>query len=142
MIVKEASIYIDRPVEQIFAFIIDSQNLSKWQSNLIKSEKISEGNWRVGTKFREVRRMGRSESEVQGEITALEPNKRFETKTSTQPLVTVSYSYKAENGGTRVGYKITMVTWGFMRLMEPMIADSIKSDTNADLEKLKSILES
>jgi hypothetical protein len=86
--------------------------------------------------------MGISESEVQGEITALEPNKRFEAKTSTRPLVTVSYSFKAENGGTRVGYKITMVTRGFMRLMEPMIADSIKSDTNADLEKLKSILES
>ena len=142
MINQEVHVYINRPVEQVFTFIIDSQNLSKWQSNLVKSEKITEGKWRVGTKFREVRRMGGRESEVQGEITILEPNKRFETKTSTLPLVTVSYSFEAEGGGTRVHHKFMMVTSGFMRLLEPLIAGSIKSENNADFEKLKSILES
>jgi len=141
MIQHELTIHLDQPVEQVFAFLMDTSKLSTWQSNLIKSELLTEGPLHTGSRFREVRRINNKETEIQGEITALEPNKRLETKTATRPQATVSYSLAPEQGGTRLSYKFSLVTSGLMRLLEPMIASSIKKDTEADFETLKHILE-
>jgi uncharacterized protein YndB with AHSA1/START domain len=141
MIQHEVTIHLNRSVEQVFAFLMDTDKLSTWQSNLIKTEKITAGPLRAGSRFREVRRLGRRESEIEGEITVFEPNKRFETKTLTKPQVMVSYSFETENSGTRLTHKFVMLTSGFMRLLEPMIASSIKKESEADFESLKHILE-
>ena len=53
----------------------------------------------------------------------------------------VSYSLDPEQGGTRLKYKFVLITSGLMRLMEPVIASSIKKDTEADFETLKRVLE-
>jgi uncharacterized protein YndB with AHSA1/START domain len=141
MIQHEVTIHLDQPVEQVFAFLMDTSKLSTWQSNLIKSEPLTEGPLRTGSRFREVRRINNKETEIQGEITALEPNKRLETKTATGPQAMISYSLNPEQGGTRLRYKFVLITSGLMRLLEPMIASSIKKDTEADFETLKRILE-
>jgi uncharacterized protein YndB with AHSA1/START domain len=142
MIQHEVTIHLNRPIEQVFEFLADSQNLRTWQSNLIENEQLTEGPLRVGTRFREVRRTGPRQSEIQGEITDFEHNKHFATKTLTKPNVTVNYSFEPENAGTRLNYKFIMLTSGIMRLLEPLIAGSIKKDTDLDFQKLKSILES
>ena len=141
MIQHEVTIHLNKPVEQVFAFLMDTSKLSTWQSNLIKSEQLTEGPLRTGSRFREVRRINNKEEEIQGEITALEPNKRLETKTVTKPQAMVSYSLDPEQGGTRLKYKFILVTSGLMRLLEPVIANSIKKDTEADFETLKRVLE-
>ena len=68
MIQHEVTIHLNRPVEQVFAFLMDTSKLSTWQSNLIKTEQITAGPLQAGSRFREVRRLGRKESEIQGEI--------------------------------------------------------------------------
>jgi len=141
MIQREVTIHINRPVEQVFAFLTDTKNLRTWQSNLVENEQLTEGPLRVGSRFREVRRTGPRNSEIQAEMTVFEPNKRFATKTLTKPQVTVSYTFDEENGGTRITYKFVMITSGFMRLLEPLIAGSMKKDSDSDFEKLKHILE-
>jgi uncharacterized protein YndB with AHSA1/START domain len=141
MIQHEVTIHLNKPVEQVFAFLMDTSKLSIWQSNLIKSEQLTEGPLRTGSRFREIRRINNKETEIQGEITALEPNQRLETKTATKPQAMVSYSLNPEQGGTRLKYKFILITSGLMRLMEPMIASSIKKDTEADFETLKRVLE-
>jgi len=141
MIQHEITIHLNRPVEQVFAFVADPQNLRAWQSNLIEIEQLTEGPLRVGVRVREVRRLGRRPSEHQAEMTVFEPNKRFETKTVTPPNVSVSYSFEAENGGTRLGHRFVMLTSGLMRLLEPLISGSIKKQSVSDFETLKRILE-
>lgn len=140
MIQHEVSIHLNQPVEQVFAFLMDTSKLTTWQSNLIKSEPITEGPLRPGSRFREVRRINGKESEIQGEITTLEPNKRLETRTTTKPQAMVSYSLDPEQGGTRLQYRFVLITTGMMRLLEPLIASSIKKDTEADFETLKHVL--
>lgn len=141
MIQHEVTIYLNKPVEQVFAFLMDTNKLTAWQSNLIKSEQLTDGPLRTGSRFREVRRINNKEEEIQAEITALEPNKRLETKTISKPQAMVSYSLDPEQGGTRLQYKFTLITSGLMRLMEPVIASSIKKDTEADFETLKQMLD-
>jgi len=141
MIQNEVTIHINRPVEQVFTFLADTKNLRSWQSHLVENEQLTEGPLRVGSRFREVRRTGPRNSEIQAEMTVFEPNKRFATKTLTKPQVTVSYTFDNENGGTRITYKFIMITSGFMRLLEPLIAGSMKKDTDSDFVKLKHMLE-
>jgi hypothetical protein len=86
--------------------------------------------------------MGPRQADIKAEITAFEPNKHFATKTLTKPHVRVSYSFERKNKGTQLNYKFTMQTSGFMRLLEPLIASSIRQDTKSDFERLKSVLES
>jgi len=141
MIQHEVTIHLNRPIEQVFAFLMDTTKLTMWQTNLIKFDKITEGPLHMGSRFREVRRTGRRESAFQAEITAFEPNKRFETRTFTKPQVTVSYFLEPENGGTRVKHRFVMLTSGFMRLLEPIIAKSIREDNELDFQNLKRVLE-
>jgi hypothetical protein len=142
MIQHEASIQLDRSVEQVFAFLAEPRNLPTWQSNLIEIEQLTEGPLRVGAQIREVRRLGQRPSENRAEVQVFEPNRRFALKTTTQPPVTVSYRFDAENGGTRLQYRFVMQTSGLMRLLEPLIAGAIKKQSDQDFEKLKHILES
>ena len=141
MIQHEVTIYLDKPVEQVFAFLVDTNKLTTWQSNLIKSEQLTEGPLRRGSRFREVRRINNKEEQIEGEITVLEPNKRLETKTVTKPQAMVSYTLEPEQGGTRLHYKFVLETSGPMRLMEPIMASSIKKGSEADFQTLKRILE-
>lgn len=142
MIQHEVSIHLNRPVEQVFAYLIDPNNLRAWQSNLIENEQLTDRPLRVGSRFREVRQMGRRASEYQAEITDFEPNRRFATKTLSEPQASVSYTFEQENSGTRLSYKFTLQTSGMMRLLEPLIASSIKKDSISDFERLKRVLES
>lgn len=141
MIQHEVSIFLNCPVQQVFAFISDASNLRTWQSNLIENEMLTESSLGVGSRFREVRRMGRRPAEIQAVITEFEPNKRFATRTETEPQASVSYSFAAEDGGTRLNYQFRMPTSGMMRLFEPMIAASIKKESEADFRRLKGVLE-
>ena len=141
MIQHEVTVHLNQPVDQVFGFLMDTSKLSTWQSNLIKSEPITEGPLRTGSRFREIRRIQGKESEIEGEIVTLEPNKRLETQTMTKPQARVSYTLVPEQGGTRLQYKFILVTSGLMRLLEPMIAKSIRKDTQADFETLKRVLE-
>jgi len=141
MIQHEVSVYLNCPVQQVFEFLADVRNLRAWQSNLIENELLTESLLGVGSRFREVRQMGRRPTEIRAVMTDFEPNKRFTTKTETEPQVTVCYTFNPEGGGTRLKYQFTMQTAGMMRLFEPMIAASIKKETEADFGRLMQALE-
>ena len=142
MIQHEVAIHLDQPVKKVFAFLAEPKNLPKWQSNLIEIEQLTEGPLRVGTRVREVRRLGQRPSENKAEVKVFEPNKRFDLKTMTEPEVTVSYSFETEDSGTRLKYRFVMLTSGLMRLLEPLIASSIKKQSASDFETLKRVLDS
>ncbi len=141
MITYEKTVQIKCPVEQVFAFIVDDKNLRSWQASLIENQILTEGPLQAGTRFREKRRMGSRETEIQGEVTDFVPNELFATRTLTQPQVKVSYRLEPADGGTRVTYRFYMATKGVMRLMEPFFFGSIKRDTEADFANLRRILE-
>jgi hypothetical protein len=141
MIQHEVSIHLDCQVQQVFEFLADARNLRTWQSNLIENEILTGSRLGVGSRYREVRRLGRRPAEIRAVVTDFEPNKRLATKTETEPQVTVCYTFSPEGGGTRLNYQFMMQTSGMMRLFEPMITASIKKETEADFRRLKHTLE-
>ena len=141
MIQHTTSVHVQRPIEDVFAFIADGHNLTTWQHAVLEHEDLSEGPLGVGSRFREVRHVNGKPTEILAHITAYEANKRFATYTETEPLVTVRYEFASEHGGTRVDYTFVMETHGVMRVMEPLIARSIKKGASQDFETLKQVLE-
>lgn len=141
MIQHEVSLHFNRPVEQVFAFLINLQNVPRWQSNLVEVKQLTQGALQVGAQVYEIRRFGRQLSEVRAEFTDFELNKRFAMKTLTKPQVVVSFSFDPEDSGTRLRYKFVLLTSGIMRLFEPLFERLLQKQRESDFETLKSLLE-
>jgi uncharacterized protein YndB with AHSA1/START domain len=141
MIQHEMSIHLNRPVDQVFAFLADPAKQPTWQSNLLEIEQLTAGPMRDGARVREVRRLGRRPTEYQAEVTVFEPNKRLALRVISGPHVTLSYSFEAEDGGTRLRYQFVMRTGGMMRVLESLIVRSLRKQSVSDFEKLKGVLE-
>jgi uncharacterized membrane protein len=141
MIQHKIEITVNRSVEEVFRFLTEAKNLPEWESGLIEVEKLTEGNWKVGTRLREVRRLNGRTSESIAEIIHFEQDKRFDVKSLTKPEVTGSFSVKLQNSGTKLCFNFKMQTVGFMRLFEFIIFPLIKKQINKDFQKLKEILE-
>jgi uncharacterized protein YndB with AHSA1/START domain len=141
MIHQEMSIHINCPPQQVFAFLVDPQKLMLWQSDLVKSEILTEGPLHAGSRFHEVRRLGPRETEIRGEISEFASDRLLATHTETKPEAGVRYVLEPEDGGTRLRYEFNLKTMGMMRLMEPMISRSVRHGTEADLQKLRQLME-
>ena len=141
MIQYDVSMHLNRPVEEVFAFLSDASKHPTWQSDLIESEQLTDGPLRVGTRIREVRRLGRRPTAYEGEVIDCEPNKRFALQVMTGPHVTPSYTFAVADGGTRLRYQFVLRTNGMMRLLEPLIVRSMRTQSASDFRRLKGILE-
>jgi uncharacterized membrane protein len=143
MITREASIMINRPVEQVFAALADTKNQPQWDTGLIEVRLAPDGPVSVGTKITEVRKfMGRT-SENTGEVIEFEPNTRITRKSVDMPMTvmgTVSFTPLPE--GTKVNWRWDLEVKGLSVLVGPMIANSMKKGSETSLLGLKNLLES
>jgi uncharacterized membrane protein len=143
MVTNEKIVTINRPVEEVFAYVSDFQNGPKWQAELLESRCITEGPVGIGTQYTGVRKfMGRRvESVIQ--FTTYEPNKviAFKSISGSSP-VEQSFLFESTAEGTRLTTRLELQTSGLMGLAEPLIASSLKREMDASFETLKDMLES
>lgn len=64
----EASEIIERPAEEVFRFVEDTANASKWVGEGVRIEPLTEGPMRAGWRFKETRRMGGRDASAEIEI--------------------------------------------------------------------------
>jgi uncharacterized membrane protein len=142
MITREASIVINRPVEQVFAALADTKNQPKWDPGLLEARLTPDGPVRVGTKITEVRKfMGRT-SENTGEVVEFEPNVRITRKSVDSPMTVVgAITFAATPQGTMINWKWDLLFKGLFALVGPMIANSMKNSSETSLRGLKDLLE-
>lgn len=67
------SVFIKRPVDEVFAFVTDPATTPQWQANLVRSEIVTPGPVGTGTHALEVRRLGKSERQAEWVVTEYEP---------------------------------------------------------------------
>ena len=138
----ETSIVINRPIEEVFAYVTNPDNDTQWQSGLLESELVGEGPLGVGAKTREVRKfMGRRLESI-AEVTEYEPNAKIAFKSTSGPVqYEASYTFEPVEGGT----KFTMVgeaeTGGFFKLAEGLVVRQFEKETQTALAALKDTLE-
>lgn len=103
MKVVDLTVVINRPIQEVFAYMGNPENNKNWQSHCLGSVITSEGQTGVGTTFTdEVRFLGRRIKQI-FEITEYDPNRKFSTKRISGLMgVKGTYAFESVEGGTKV----------------------------------------
>jgi uncharacterized membrane protein len=142
MIKNEKSIIIDRPIEEVFAYVGDLRNGMQWQSNLLDVRRTTEGPLGVGTQYTAVRKLMGRKMQDTVEFVAYVPNTTltFRSTSSSMPMET-SHRFESTAEGTRLTIVIEMHPGGFMGLAEPLLAANLRRWMEDNLGALKDLLE-
>ena len=142
MIKVENSYVINRPIEEVFAFVGDQTNARQWQSGVVEVRRTTDGPLRVGTTHTIVRNFMGRRMEATNEYVAYEPNKRITFKSTSGPVrFEFSYLFESAAEGTKLTGKMQMQPTGLLRLAEPLIAASLRREMKAAAGVLTDLLD-
>jgi uncharacterized membrane protein len=142
MIKIETSVQINRPLEEVFAFVTDIDNLPQWAGPVTEAKQISEGPIGVGTTQTQSAQFLGRQMETTQEVTEYVLNKTVATKSTSGPLpMAIHYFFEPVGNGTKVKFEAELDAKGFFKLAEPIAGRMLQRQTAADAETLKEILE-
>ena len=143
MINVEASTVINRPVEEVFAFVANFENHPKWESNFQTVKLLTATANGVGTTYQcEMKLPGQSASS-QFEITEYEVNRKiaFVGEAAGPAIPKGSFLFEPVAGGTKLTLLPRPEFRGLFRLLEPMMAGYVRKQNEDHLRTLKQLLE-
>ncbi len=138
----EQSVVINRPTEEVFAFVADIEKMSQWMSELVEAKQTSEGPVGVGTTVNAVANvLGRRAENIQ-EVTEYEPNSKFAIKSASGPVASKDeFTFESVAGGTKVTRVTEAELGGFFKLAEPLVARMLRRQFETNFANLKDLLE-
>jgi uncharacterized protein YndB with AHSA1/START domain len=137
----EASVVINRPIDEVFAYVMDAGNWTEW-AGLPEAERTSEGPVGVGTTLRGVSQFLGRRGEWTSEVTEYEPNRKMEQKIIWGPMsIQQSVTCEPVEGGTRFTMVSKGETGGIFKLAEPVVNRMMQRQLESNLANLKDILE-
>ena len=138
----ETSITINRPSEEVFAFVVDPQNAVKWEGSVVDAANTSSGPIGVGTTQRYSFKFVGQKIESTSKITVYDAPRQFAWKSTAGPFpVSGGYTFESVPGGTRMIYRTDVEPGGFFKLAGPLLTRQMQSQLENDLKKLKQVLE-
>ena len=136
MVRVELAIEIERPVADVFAYVADPEHLPEWQESAVSIRKISDGRWE------EERRIAGRRVECEVEVTELEPHRRFNLRSDAGSMkLAVEHLFRETDGGTRLEVVAEGKVGGLMRFAQRTIESRARDELEADLDRLKRVLE-
>lgn len=142
MVLVEVSTSIDRPVEQVFRFVEDETNIPKWDSDLIKATKTSEGPIDVGTTFHLDIKPFMGVTEGDGRVLSYRPNELIELLFDLKKMQSrVSHTFRADGDSTQFTRRVEVEPRGFLKIMQPMMKGTIRKRNVEFLATLKRLVE-
>jgi uncharacterized protein YndB with AHSA1/START domain len=120
----------------------DENNIPKWDPDLLKATKTSEGPVGKGTTYRLDIKPFMGETQGAGEVVAYEPDQRIELQFSMGKMKPhVFHLFEPAGNGTKFTRRIEMQISGFMRLMEPLMGPMLRKKNAGYLATLKKLIE-
>jgi uncharacterized membrane protein len=134
----ENTIRIERPVDEVFAFLSNFENIPKWNYYVLEVRQLSENPIGVGTTYHQIRKT----DEQDFRIIEFEPNHTVAVKTLPQssPDLEMRFTLYEEGITTRVRDEWKLNT-GRPAIFERLAGGRIKSAVAENLAKLKELLE-
>lgn len=140
---EEHRVMIERPIEEVFAFVADPENDTLWQSTTLEAEQISEGPVGEGATFRTTTKFLGRRFDTTYELVKYEvPHKQCYRLTSGPIPGEICYYFEpADDSSTRFKQNFDVEVGGFFRLAEPLVARAVRRQMEADMATLKDMLE-
>ena len=138
----ENTVTIQRPVEEVFAFLADFENIPMWNYAIEETSKASAGPVGVGTRYRQTRSVPTRSGE-DFEVTVFEPTRRLAIHGQIGPFqAQISYALEAAPGATKLVNNVALdPSPAALRLIAPLATLKIKAAVAQNLDQLKLVLE-
>jgi uncharacterized membrane protein len=138
----ELSIVINRPIEDVLAVLADLENDIKWRSEWVETKNMSGGSPGVGGTFRLTGEFLGRRIPTMYEVIEYEPNRIAAWKTVSGPLpLKFQRTFERVEGGTRFTIKYEAEVHGFVKLVMPLLARTVKRQHKGDLRLVKELIE-
>ena len=142
MVDRSDSIVIERPIEEVFAYVAEVTNDPAWHTDILEARKTTEGPVGKGTvwhtQFKPL--MGISEGDM--EVVSFEPNRVLAMRGDVGPMhPTLTYRFEPADGGTRFTRQVQISVSGWMKVMQPIIGMMLPKQNQGFLANLKRVLE-
>ena len=138
----EASITVNRPIAEVFAFVTDFSKAVQWQSGLIEAGVTSSGPVGVGSTFKWIASFAGQKMDTGGQLTVWDPPNQYGYKTTAGPVPGGGgFTFKAEGNSTLVKQYGDFEPGGFFKLAEGLIMKQIEGQFQESVKKLKQVVE-
>jgi uncharacterized protein YndB with AHSA1/START domain len=142
----EEDIVINRPPEDVFAFVERPENDRLWFSTAVERRVESEGPIDVGTRVKAVDKFLGRRIESTFEVTEHEPSRRSAIKMVEGPIPAAgSYVLEPADGGTRFRFEMEAPPGigglYFGKATDPLVTWIFRRHVRRDLRRLKAVLE-
>jgi uncharacterized protein YndB with AHSA1/START domain len=138
----ETDVLIQRPVEEVFAYVVDPANVAQWAGPVVEAKQTSEGPVGLGTTSSRVTQFLGRTIEATYEITEYEPYGLYADRTTSGPVpINSRISFAPVDGGTKVVIEGELEGAGFFKFAEPLMARMARRQLAADAQTLKDMLE-
>lgn len=132
---------IERPVEDVFAYLADFENVPSWNYAIAETKKTSDGPVGVGTTYRQVRALP-NRSEESFEVTVYEPHRSLGLSGTLGPFAAeLEYHLEPLERGTRLTNEVELRPRGVLGMVGRLAGSRVKEAVADNLAELKRILE-
>jgi uncharacterized membrane protein len=134
----ENTVRVNRPVDEVFAFLSDFENIPKWNYYVLDVRQLSDSPIGIGTTYHQVRKT----DEQDYRVTEFEPNRAIAVTTLPQssPSFARRLTLFEEGDTTRIRDQWKLDT-GRPAVLEKLTGGRVKSAVAENLAKLKELLE-
>jgi uncharacterized protein YndB with AHSA1/START domain len=136
------TVTIDRPVEEVFAFLAEFENVPTWNYAIEETTKTSPGPVAPGATYRQTRSVPRRANE-EFEVTLFEPPSRIAIRGQIGPFRTRAiYVLERVGSATKLTNEVDLEPSSVaLKLVAPLAVPRVKAAVARNLGKLKAILE-
>jgi uncharacterized protein YndB with AHSA1/START domain len=139
----ECTITIERPPADVFHVVSTPELATRWSSNAIEEHMTTSGPLGIGSRRRAtVRRFGGGTTENEIEVTAYEPGRHLAVRSVEAPVpFTSAWTVTPAGDGSHIDWRWDFELRGALGLLGPFLVVSFRRAFEADLARLKSLME-
>jgi len=140
----EGTAVIERPIEEVFAFLADGQNDRKFSPRVQEIAKTSDGPPGVGTVYVSTVKDAGMKSKREFELTEFEAPTRIRWTEHSKNMITVpngGYDLSPEGSGTKLRVFNEFEGHGFGKLILPLALRAARKDADPFANRIKQAVE-
>jgi len=141
----EGTAVIERPIDEVFAFLADGTNDPKFSPRVLEIAKVTDGPVGVGTVFKSTVKDAGVKTDREFEITEFERPTRIRWTERSQNPITVpvgGYDLAPDGDGTRVTVHNQFEGHGFGKVILPLATRSARKGADQFAQAIKTAVES
>jgi hypothetical protein len=132
---------IARGREYVAAFAMEAENDTRWIGGISSARRLTQGPTAIGTRVERVAHFLGRRVEYVMEVVELEPSERIVMRSIRSPFpMQVTYSFEDADAATVA--RVEGGPEGFYRIAGGLMAPAVKRNIQADVKRLKQIMES